>query len=152
VEPEPDPEETDIYSALNGNTLAFFYTQSEAEKYADSAEHVYRNIRGESYTRGWKKPPNTPWIGEADKIEVINFATEIVPTSLACYFSDLKSLKRIENMQNLNTTIATSMNGLFAECISLEELNLESFDTKKVTDMNSMFSSCSNIKELVLTN
>ena len=44
------------------------------------------------------------------------------------------------------------MNGMFSECSSLIELNLNNFNTNNVTNMNRMFSGCSSLKELNLNN
>ena len=46
----------------------------------------------------------------------------------------------------------TNMSGMFSECSSLEELNLNNFNTNNVTDMSWMFSGCSSLKELNLNN
>ena len=45
-----------------------------------------------------------------------------------------------------------NMNGMFWECDSLKELNLNNFNTNNVTDMSSMFSGCSSLKELTINN
>ncbi len=149
--PEPEYEETDLYASLNGNTLCFFDNETEATEFADSTEHIYGNIRGRVFTRGYQRPPDTPWIGEAEKIQTINFATAVVPTNMACYFSDLTSLTKIENIKNLKTEKVTSMYALFYNCTSLEEISLSNFNTKNVETMDAMFYNCTSLKSIILS-
>ena len=44
------------------------------------------------------------------------------------------------------------MSGMFRECSSLKELNLNNFNTNNVTDMRYMFWGCSSLKELNISN
>ena len=44
------------------------------------------------------------------------------------------------------------MSGMFYECSSLKELNLNNFNTNNVTNMSWMFYGCSSLKELNLYN
>ncbi len=150
-EPEPEKEPTDLYVSLNGTTLTFFDNEQDALNYADSPEHAYGNIKGEVFTRGWQKPPNTPWINDASKIQTINFGTEVVPTNMGCYFSDLTALTKIENIQNLKTEKVEGMYALFYNCSSLETIDLSTFDTSNVQTMNAMFYNCSKLKNINLS-
>ena len=53
----------------------------------------------------------------------------------------------------LNTTMAIqSMEMMFMNCSSLEELDLTSWDTKKVANMQQMFFGCTNLKVVYATN
>ncbi len=134
----------DIYVSLTGNTLNFYDNEEDARK----GEIFYGNIRGKVYTRGWNKPANTPWINNRSEIERINFETEVLPTNISCYFANLGNLIQIQNFQNLNTKNVTNMNGLFAECSSLKEIDLSTFDTSNVQSMDSMFYKCVNLTNL----
>ena len=42
------------------------------------------------------------------------------------------------------------MRGMFSECSSLKELNLNNFNTNNVTNMSEMFSKCSDELKLIL--
>lgn len=144
----PIINETDIYASLNGNTLAFFASKEEAEKFADTEEHLYPNIRGEIFEKEGLNLPNTPWINELNQIQTINFVDEIVPLDMSCYFSDLTQLTKIENIHNLKTDLVTNMYALFFDCHNLTSLDLSSFNTENVTNMNLMFYNCNKLTSL----
>lgn len=61
------------------------------------------------------------------------------PTSTQMWFSNFFVLKRITGMENLNTSEVTNMDGMFMECVEIEELDLSHFNTSKVTSMSNMF-------------
>lgn len=63
----------------------------------------------------------------------------------------LQNVTRIVGLENLNTSIVTDMNGMFALCESMTELDLSSFDTRNVTNMNGMFTICSNLQKVDLS-
>lgn len=65
--------------------------------------------------------------------------------------NSLRKMTSIEGLENLNTSNVTDMNGMFALCESLTELDLSSFDTKNVTNINSMFFDCAKLKIVDLT-
>ncbi len=44
------------------------------------------------------------------------------------------------------------MNSTFANCSSLEELDIKNFKTEKVVSLNKMFYSCESLKSLYLPN
>ena len=60
--------------------------------------------------------------------------------------NSLRKMTSIEGLENLNTSTVTDMNGMFAMCESLTELDLTSFDTKNVTNMNGMIGFCTKLK------
>ena len=51
-------------------------------------------------------------------------------------------------LERLNTSVFTSMSGMFSGCSSMEKLNLASFNTSNVTDMYGMFSGCGKLASL----
>ena len=73
------------------------------------------------------------------------------PTSTAYWFMGCKSLTNIVNIENLNTSEVTDMQGMFSWC-SLENIDLSNFNTAKVTDMSWMFSYCYSLKSINLNN
>ncbi len=72
------------------------------------------------------------------------------PAYSARLFGDLSNLKSI-NLENLNTSNATSMYSMFTGCINIEEIDVRNFDTKNVQDMTNMFYNCKNLKNIQLT-
>ena len=67
---------------------------------------------------------------------------------MACgMFNECSSLKEL-NLNSFNTNNVIDMSCMFMGCKSLVELNLNNFNTDKVYKMFYMFSGCSN--ELIL--
>ena len=56
-------------------------------------------------------------------------------------FYECYSLKEL-NINNFNINKVTKMIGMFNGCTSLKELNLNNFNTNNVTDMRCMFGGC----------
>ena len=61
------------------------------------------------------------------------------------------NLTEIENLSYLDVSNATSMNGMFSLCSSLQSIDLSNFDTSGVTDMGSMFNDCTTLTVLDLS-
>ena len=75
-----------------------------------------------------------------------------LPQSTKFWFLNLKKLKKIEGLTNLNTSKVTTMSQMFEDCLSLTSLDLSNFKTEKVQNMNSMFDGCQNLTSLDLSN
>ena len=74
------------------------------------------------------------------------------PKSTAELFSGCYSLNRIDGIEYLNTEDVTNMGGMFYDCSSLKEINLNNFNTGQVTNMSRMFQGCSSLTSLNLAN
>ena len=66
-------------------------------------------------------------------------------------FWNFKNLKRINGLENFDTSNATNFAYMFNMCESLEALDLSSWDTSNATSFLWMFHSCYNLKELNLS-
>ena len=66
-------------------------------------------------------------------------------------FRDLKKLKTIQGLENLDTSQVTDMSNMFLSCVDLTYLDVSHFDTSKVTNMEQMFSYCKNLTSLDLS-
>ena len=66
-------------------------------------------------------------------------------------FIRLRGLTDIENLENVDTSEATTMYAWFYQCISLKHVDLSHFNTSNVKNMNSMFEACTNLEELDLS-
>lgn len=74
------------------------------------------------------------------------------PKSLDHWFARQNNgLQAIEGLEYLNTSRATSMRGMFANC-QLETIDVDPFKTHWVTDMSEMFLNCTNLTSLDITN
>lgn len=66
-------------------------------------------------------------------------------------FSGCTSLRKIEGLQNFNTSKSRTFADMFAFCTSLKELDLNSFDTSSSTDFSYMFQGCTSLRALDLS-
>ena len=69
----------------------------------------------------------------------VSFYDEIVPSTTAYYFNNLTNLTSFENMSNLETSLVTNMQNMFAGCTKLTSIDVSHFNTSNVTNMASMF-------------
>ena len=65
-------------------------------------------------------------------------------------FSNFTELTEITGLNQLDTSQATSMGGMFVNCPKLTSLDLSSLDTSNVVYMDGMFSGCSSLKQINL--
>ena len=95
------------------------------------------------------------WYSRNDKIKKVIFDASFAnarPTSCYWWFGECLNLTRIEGMENLNTEMVTTMEGMFYQCEALTSLDVTNFNTAKVTDMSLMFSFCTKLSSLNLYN
>ncbi len=143
-------ELTNIYATLyTDGTLSFCTNKSKIEE--KTVQKEYGNIREKSYSGNWvfyatingndqyKWIPDTPWCNENASIKYINFQDEVVPIATSNLFAGCINLERIDNIQNLNTSLANNMECMFYGCRKLTEVDLSTFDTSNVTSFHSMF-------------
>lgn len=94
---------------------------------------------------GWLD--GTTWkVSTQDSSKVVNFNE-----NSSEMFSYKKGLTNI-NFNNVDTSNATDMWGMFFSCTNLTSLDLSSFSTSNVTDMSAMFYDCSKLTSLNLSN
>ena len=94
------------------------------------------------------------WYSRNDKIKKVVFDASFAnarPTSCYSWFGECLNLTHIEGMENLNTEMVTTMEGMFYRCNALSSLDVTNFNTANVTNMSSMFKSCSSSSSLDLT-
>ena len=63
-------------------------------------------------------------------------------------FRDLKKLKTIQGLENLDTSQVTDMSRMFYNCDVLTNMDVSHFDTSQVTDMGMMFEYCEKLTSL----
>ena len=94
------------------------------------------------------------WYSRNDKIKKVVFDASFAnarPTSCYSWFRGCLNLTHIEGMENLNTEMVTTMEGMFYGCIALTSLDVTNFNTANVTNMSSMFQTCNTGSSLDLT-
>ena len=95
------------------------------------------------------------WYSRNDKIKKVIFDASFAnarPTSCFSWFRECLNLTHIEGMENLNTEMVTTMEGMFCRCKALSSLDVTNFNTANVTDMYLMFNSCTKLTSLNLYN
>ena len=142
-----------------------------AQKAASSSKYI-ATYESSTQTLTFKKfvgetlPKNSDWVEDKQTVAAINkklgkgtivhivfdksFST-YTPTSLYCFFEDLKKLETITGLEYLNTANVTDMYSMFYNCSSLTSLDVTHFNTANVTDMRYMFYYCSSLTSLDVT-
>ena len=169
---EPQVAElTDIYLNLYDDGTLVFSNNSELME-GKTLEKSYGNIKGKTF--GQEMSGNTmtlrlPYItienitqdnfqeaieqimAEASKIKKVVIKNEIVPDSMAYWFSSLINLTEISGFENLDTSNVADMSYMFYSCSSLSSINLSELNTSNVIDMSLMFSGCSSLSSINLS-
>ena len=96
---------------------------------------------------GTRKTPNTT----ITKVVFDPSFRNYKPTYTEKWCYALANLQTVEGTENLNTADAFSLSNMFAECTSLEHLNLSTLRTNEVTSFESMFYNCKKLKTLDLS-
>ena len=98
----------------------------------------------------WKITGSNVSLAEAKKIK-ITAITKLSGYATSGFFSNFTELTEITGLNQLDTSQATSMSNMFANCSNLTSLDLSSLDTSNVTDMSLMFSGCNMLTNLDLS-
>ena len=140
-------------------------TAASSSKYIATYESSTQTLTFKEYA-GETLPSNSAWVEDKQTVAAINtklgngtivhivfdksFST-YTPTSLYCFFEDLKKLETITGLEYLNTEKVTDMYSMFYNCSSLTSLDVTHFNTANVTDMRYMFYYCSSLTSLDVT-
>ena len=137
-------------------------TAASNSKYIATYDSDTETLTFEKY-EGESLPENSAWVVDKKKVSAIignvtikhivfdkNFST-YTPTSLYCFFENLKKLETITGLEYLNTAKVTNMSSMFSSCSSLASLDVTHFNTANVTNMRNMFSGCSSLTSLDVT-
>ena len=138
---------------------------ASSSKYIATYESSTQTLTFKEYA-GEILPENSVWVEDKQTVAAINtkigngtivhivfdksFST-YTPTSLYCFFEDLKKLETITGLEYLNTEKVTDMYSMFYNCSSLTSLDVTHFNTANVTDMRYMFYYCSSLTSLDVT-
>ena len=142
-----------------------------AQKAASSSKYI-ATYESSTQTLTFKKnvgetlPSNSAWVEDKQTVADIkrklgnvtivhivfdkSFRT-YTPTSLYCFFENLKKLETITGLEYLNTKKVTDMSCMFRSCSSLTSLDVTKFNTVNVTNMSYMFTGCSALLSLDVT-
>ena len=152
------------YVELANDTLTFYYDYNLGTRKGVT----YRLNEGET-APAWHFDPET---GEevilyynsdtGEETSLVRAVTAVVfdpsfakytPQSCYGWFSGMTNLTTITGMKEyLNTSLTEHMAFMFANCSSLESLDVSAFDTRNVKTMYAMFRNCSSLQTLDVTN
>ncbi len=134
------------YAVLSedGTTLTFYYDKNKPEG-------AYDVTWAEDDYPGWTSSSGDETVQTVEFTESFGNYHELTSTSRM--FANMKALKTINGIENLNTKRVVDMNRMFRYCTGLTTLDLgDNFDTSNVTDMLNMFADCQALKTLDLSN
>ena len=120
----------EMYAVLEVNTLSLFYDGSRES----------REGKVFSVTDGHQIVLDRD--NDLRQVEEFVFDASFAtarPVSTAYWFSELKNLKSVQAIENLNTSEVTDMSGMFYMCCRLPNLDVIHFDIGNVKRMISMF-------------
>ena len=144
--------ETNIIDQGTWGTSKWDYTQ-EGDDYI---LHLHAGTLG--------TPENNPDWNQDEGIDILNAAFKNQLTQIVIdkgvianqnstgLFKNLKRLKVIQGLENLDTSQVTNMSWMFAFCESLTSLDLSHLDTSQVTNMSGMFCQFGGLTNLDLSN
>ena len=126
----------------DSTTLTFYYDNKKASREGTAYELNVGDNRPE-----WVKTKdyNIFYIADNDNFTTVVFDgsfKDARPISCAYWFSGFKNLKKIEGIENLNTSNVTDMSRMFTnagENATTFNLNLSTWNTSNVTSMSQMF-------------
>ena len=91
----------------------------------------------------WLNEDTIYWYCESEKVDFNNDSSY--------FFSRMWYLKSISDLDQMDTSNVTNMSAMFADCQSLESIDLSSFNTKHVINMQSMFFDCRSLTSIDLS-
>ena len=130
-------------------TLTFYYDKQRASREGTTWGIEEKRTDNPDFP-AWAGTNNNPNTTTTKAVVDASFK-DFRPTSTAYWFMSYQKLATIEGLQYLNSSEVTNMNGMFAACNGLNELNLSYFKTQKVEKMNYMFADCRSLTGIDLS-
>ena len=141
------PTNRTVSGQVHGLNLS--YNQDTEELSIDGSSYDAQQYVNDGLAT-WKIAGSNVSLAEAKKIK-ITAITKLSGYATSGFFSNFTELTEITGLNQLDTSQATSMSKMFANCSNLTSLDLSSLDTSNVTDMSSMFSGCNMLTNLDLS-
>jgi len=136
-------------TTLSGKTLTFYYDDQKAVRGGMEVKPfqigTYNGVWG--VNSGWSEHCRAITTVEFDE----SFANCTTLTSTDYWFYSFSNLTTVRNIENLKTPNVTTMECMFGYCSSLTSLDLSSLNTDNVTSLYGMFLECTSLKTLDLS-
>ena len=146
-----DRSDTNIIAQGTWGTSKWNYTQ-EGSDYILHLHAGTLGIPGIDHHNGYTGVENLNVAFEQQLTQIVIDPGVVANQDSQGLFRNLKSLKTIQGLENLDTSQATNMSTMFEYCENLTSLDLGSWNTSNVENMSSMFSDCTNLVNLNLKN
>lgn len=132
-----------VYSAFNESTgtLTYYYDANRASRGGNTELYNPEATRFKGYNTSVVKAVIDASMKDSPQTSLENLFYGGIDTKTNKFMS-LSAMTSIEGLENLNTSIVTSMNAMFYGCRALTTLDLTSFNVGKVEDMQYMFMDC----------
>jgi len=134
--PAPDPVVTPVYATFFGTTAVL--SSQPITEFEGQAPDAPSGFLGEGFLSTY---PDRFW-----HITRVVILDKLVPESTQTWFDTLGNLQTIEGLENIDTSLVTSMARMFQNCESLECITgIASWDVSNVTTMEAMFQGCTSL-------
>lgn len=142
----------EAYAVIADSTMTLYYDDFKSTRsgniFTTELNRIYEFNSVARYTPSWYKS------AYKNSVKTIVFDVSFAaarPISTYCWFSSMKNLTSIRNMQYLNTSNTTEMSDMFSFNPKLTSLDLSYFNTSNATSIWRMFGSCTGLKHLDLS-
>lgn len=133
----------EAYAVLDIGTLTFYYDKNQ-ETHTGEVHQVEAKYKGDGSYPSWRG-------SSISRVVFDESFANYKPVSTARWFHSCSGIEEISGLSNLNTSLVTSMGGMFYGCSSLKSLDVSTFNTSSVTDMYTMFYECIGLENLDLS-
>ena len=148
----------EVGDTFEGKTVTKVYTGIETDTYVSRADvpwadHKADIVKVEAVDRiqpvsmaRWfdMAKIENPKVTEVDLSKVSTGACK----SIFCLFQKAKSLRRIDGLQNWDTSSCTTMKAAFSNCSALQSIDVSNWNTSKASDLSYLFRGCSSLQSL----
>ena len=151
-----------VYAVYNSDDKTVYFVCSSQVVTTGVADQTLVNVSGDVYVgliygvsmSAYVSSSAYPaWIANGnhafDDAEHVVIVDEIAPLNTYMWFRNMSKCVDFD-LDNLDTSKTTVMDGMFQYCTSVRELNISKFDTMNVNSMARMFDGCNVLYDLTL--